>query len=254
MGCNCCRMVKSSTFEPEETQSNGYVNEGHSYTSSELDCSKTQTIKISDLHDDLRRIEHDRFSGSQDFYNDSEKDNVKADEMASNAINTYTSPYPVLHFNINGEISHNIDNPRELPYPMNGNGTWSSEDTILKLAAEQPECVQQEFYEANEVTQENSLTESAILDIQNGNVTLEQYGCISEKDNHGLHSLTSNKEPYTRATENLVAQMIQRNSLRDMKRQSQDKYFIGDDEVDADVAEALAALAAAIAGEDFEDN
>ncbi|XP_075424119.1 PDCD10 and GCKIII kinases-associated protein 1 isoform X1 [Ascaphus truei] len=288
MGCNCCRILSSCMFNPEEPQSNGYVNEAHSYTLSEHDISKSQTIKISERkNEDLKIIDHDRVTGSQDAYNVTEKTKVKNGEADSKGPTVYASPYPILHFNLNGEIKENTRSSREFDYPSIGNRLQSKnppyqhgfdQDTNIELPSEEPECIQHEATQEN-----NSLTESAMLDVQNDDLTFEHFDCTRNSyfstvysdhrylqksggeppqgyinEHRSSVSLTHSGPSMTPNEPSVVALMLLRNSTEGMKRNSTKKHFskeiYPDDVVDADVAEALAALEAAIAGEMFEDD
>ncbi|XP_053560041.1 uncharacterized protein LOC128650252 isoform X2 [Bombina bombina] len=272
MGCNCCRMLQSSTIHSDEPHSNGYdgyINEGHSYTQSEYEDYKSQTVNELNSKN-LKKIDHEIFTHSQDETIISEKKN----ETPSKALTTDSSPYPNLKFNTNVEVK-NYSSETDNPYIDNSSQSLSSatenvfnEEPGLKLTSEELECLKKE---------KNCLTEKTMLKRQN-----ETYDSINNSDisivhtdnqqqvekangllpgglsNHRLDSLITSADACVTRNESLVARIILRNSSRDRKRQSRNKHLIADghaeDDIDADVAEALAALAAAIAGEDFEDN
>ncbi|XP_069832591.1 uncharacterized protein C4orf19 homolog [Dendropsophus ebraccatus] len=277
MGCNCCRMLNSYMFKPQELPTNGYVNEAHSY---EHDRSKSPTIKISELmNEGYNIIERDRFTGSHNLYNASEKINVKADEAGSTVPASF-SLYAVSNENFIGDVKEQDD--QSFQSDDNLHSTPTSSQRKLEIPndhtknTDEPECIQ---HELSASMQENiSLTESAILEVKSSNLNLEysneigditQFNGLPKEANH-VHD--SSKNPHGNTDHgscspsgdhvfiqrsrppSLVDLMIERNASRGSKKGTIviDGVFLEDD-MDPDVAEALAALAAAIAGEEYED-
>ncbi|XP_075045199.1 PDCD10 and GCKIII kinases-associated protein 1 isoform X2 [Mixophyes fleayi] len=278
MGCNCCRMLNSYMFKPQEPQTNGYVNEAHSY---EHDRSKSPTVKISELRNEGHNVfQQDMFTGSHDLYNVPEKINDKTDE-ADLREPTSISSNAVLNINFTGEVKHDghsfqPNDSVQTKSPSHQHGLHQNSN--LKQNSDEPECIQHELCES---IQENtsSLTESAIVEVISAKLKLEPSNRLSnssdfnglpgeenwaedantdppDKSNHGSSTSLADKVPKGKSREpSLVALMIERNSARNSKKSVIiTNGFQPEDDLDPDVAEALAALAAAIAGEEFEDN
>ncbi|XP_068127955.1 uncharacterized protein C4orf19 homolog [Hyperolius riggenbachi] len=272
MGCNCCRMLNSYMFKPQELHTNGYVNEAHSY---EHDRSKSPTIKISELMNEGHNvIERDKFTGSQVLYGEPEKINAKYDEADSSNPATVSS-YAILNINFvdeskeqDGHSSHSGDNFQS-KIPPHG----SEQDGDLNQNSDEPECIQHEL--CGSIQGNNSLTESAILEVGGSTLTLNIPDSLSyTSDLNELPTKQDCEDPYLPDTSNhdyvlsnagtvpitssgiptQVSASFERSSLRDSKKASTITNGIHlEDDLDPDVAEALAALAAAIAGEDYED-
>ncbi|XP_040274935.1 uncharacterized protein LOC120990283 [Bufo bufo] len=277
MGCNCCRMLNSYMFKPQEQPTNGYVNEAHSY---DHDRSMSPTIKISELMSEgYNIIERDRFTGSHDLYNGPEKINARTDEADSTEPYSFSS-YAILNGNFIGDdkeqdahSSQSHDNLQSTPTSSQDRLDTSNDH---RTNSDEPECIQ---HELSGSMQENiSLTESAILEVQSCNLHLESSNDIGNitqfislpKEAHHVHD--SNKDPsYTAAhgsrspsddhvfidrsrPPSLVHLIIERSAARGSKKGilvTNGPYL--EEDMDPDVAEALAALAAAIAGEEYED-
>ncbi|XP_056412349.1 uncharacterized protein C4orf19 homolog [Hyla sarda] len=277
MGCNCCRMLNSYMFKPQELPTNGYVNEAHNY---EHDRTMSPTIKISELmNEGYNIIERDRFTGSHNFYNASEKINAKDDEADSTGQASFSS-YAVSNENFigdvkeqDGHVSQSNDNLHSTPTSSHQNLETPEGHTTN---SDEPECIQ---HELSGSMQENiSLTESAILEVKNSNLNLESYNDIGNTTQFNGLLKEENVEQYPNIDlqdnadcgscpplddhdliqrsrpPSLVDVMIERNIARGSKKGiiAIDEEVLEDD-MDPDVAEALAALAAAIAGEDYED-
>ncbi|OCT96771.1 uncharacterized protein LOC108706563 [Xenopus laevis] len=253
MGCTCCRLCHSYAVETDTVQSNGYVNEALSCPPSESDWSKTQTITITDLlNEEQKKLERDRTSGSQNPDAEEEKNNEKNYEI--------DSPTYILDLNSNGEIPKNN-------YPSAD--TPQQQDNDLKRISEEPECIQHELIDSTQKT--SSLTESAILDVLNddllkhsdhksGSLGSDQEhapkpnGDPPEEPQRDYESSTGlmSEEPIVKDKSSLVALMLARNSLREPI--SGASVQLQNYDVDPDVAEALAAIEAALAGEYFDDS
>ncbi|XP_072262445.1 uncharacterized protein [Pyxicephalus adspersus] len=269
MGCNCCRMLNRYMFKPQEPHTNGYVNEAHN---NEQERSKSPTIKISELMNEGPII-IDRFTGSQDLYNVSEKINAKNDESDSSNPVTVSS-YSILNNNFTGEIKE-----QDAHYSQSADKTQTSTHSLEGNAdlihnSDEPECIQHELY--GSIQENNSFTESVTPEVERRSFTFESpnsisnfsdlnelyksedfvqgaYACPPDKCSQDLNSSTvdtvRSKEP------SLISLVIERNSARGSKKGSIVANGIyAEDDLDPDVAEALAALAAAIAGEDFEES
>ncbi|KAM5192951.1 PDCD10 and GCKIII kinases-associated protein 1 isoform 2-T2 [Mantella aurantiaca] len=271
MGCNCCRMLNSYMFKPQEPHTNGYVNEAHSY---ENDRSKSPTIKISELMNEGQNI-IDRFTGSQDLYSVSEKIIAKNDEVDSSDAVTVSS-YMVLNINFAGEIKEQDAHTSQFNDNLQTKtSTHSLEQNVdLSHNSHEKECIQYELCESDQET--NSYTESATLETQRSMLTLDSINSISnssglnefpesedfaqgsyppEKCSHDFSSPTTDIVSNIRSKEpSLISLIIERNSARASKKGSVITNGIqSEDDLDPEVAEALAALAAAIAGEEYED-
>ncbi|XP_077333783.1 PDCD10 and GCKIII kinases-associated protein 1 [Lithobates pipiens] len=274
MGCNCCRMLNSYMFKPQEPHTNGYVNEAHNY---EHDRSKSPTIKISELINDGHNV-IDRFTGSQDLYSVSEKINAKNEVDSSNPVTV--SSYMVLNINFAGEVkeqdAHYSQSDDNL---QTKTSTHSLEQNVdLSHNSDEPECMQHEL--CGSIQETISFTESVTLESERSKLTLNSPNSISNCS--GLNELPESENfvqsadtnppnkvshDYSSSTEDtkdtvyamrsnepfLISQMIERSSARGSKKDSIIVNGIHtEDDLDPDVAEALAALAAAIAGEEFE--
>ncbi|KAG8591647.1 hypothetical protein GDO81_000255 [Engystomops pustulosus] len=251
-------------FKPQEPPTNGYVNEAHSY---DHDRSKSPTIKISELmNEGCNVIERDRFSGSHDLYNPPEKINVKTDEADSTGP-TSSSSYATLNENLIGDVKEADDHS----YQSHDNEqlTHTSSQQKLRIPnghttnSDEPECIQHEL--SGSIPENISLTESAILEVKSSNLNLEFDGVTTEKN----YANDSNKDPPDKADigsnspsddhgsiqrsrfPSLVDLMIERSVSRGSKKLVVTNGEFLDDDLDPDVAEALAALAAAIAGEEY---
>ncbi|CAN2388517.1 hypothetical protein PRIEUP_LOCUS16463 [Pristimantis euphronides] len=276
MGCNCCKMLNSYMFKPQEPPTNGYVNEAHSY---EHDRSKLPTIKISELmNEGYNIIERDIFTGSHDLYNVPEKINVATIEADSGRPTSFSS-YPVFNENFIGDV-------KEDGHSTQSNENLQSTQTLSQHTldipnphttnSDEPECIQHELYGS---MQENiSLTESAILEGKSSNLNLEASDDIGNiillnglpQEANYLHD--SNKEPPDKTDHgssspsddlvllersrfpSLIELLLERNIARGSKKCTIITNGVyPDEDMDPDVAEALAALAAAIAGEEYEE-
>lgn len=261
-------------FKPQEPHTNGYVNEGHNY---EHDRSKSPTIKISELINDGHNV-IDRFTGSQDLYSVSEKINAKNEVDSSSPITV--SSYMVLNINFAGEVkeqdAHYSQSDDNLETKTS---THSLEQNVdLSHKSDEPECNQHAL--CRSVQETISFTESVTLESERSKLTLHSPNSISncsdlnelpESKNvvQGADAYPPNevRHDYSSSTEDtedtfstmrsnepfLISQMIERRSARGSKKDSIVANGIHtEDDLDPDVAEALAALAAAIAGEEFE--
>ncbi|KAM9330380.1 uncharacterized protein PAF06_012738 [Gastrophryne carolinensis] len=270
MGCNCCRMLNREMFKPHELQTNGYINEGHVY---EHDHSKSPTIKISDrINVGQNIIEQDGFTGLQDPYNVPQKIIARNDETDSSDPTTVSS-YAILNSNFVGDTED--QNSRSSPFDNLEKKTNTLEETIdFNKVSDEPECIQHEL--CNSI-QENSLTESAIMEVGGSNLILDPPRSISnscdlnelpknkdfelqmnmhipDKSSHDSIESTACTAPRSKEAA-LIALMIERSTARGSKKSSGITSVIQqEDAMDPDVAEALEALAAAIAGEEFEDS
>ncbi|KAM4050685.1 PDCD10 and GCKIII kinases-associated protein 1 [Anomaloglossus baeobatrachus] len=273
MGCNCCRMLNSYMFKPQELQTNGHVNEAHSY---EHDRSKSPTIKISELmNEGYNIIERDRFTSSQDLYNPPEKINAKTDDAHS--MEPSLSPYAAFNENFIDDIKEQDGQSPQSTEKLSP--THPSSKRILNdqtANSDEPECMQHEL--SGSIQENVSLTESAILEVKSSNLTLvssndmeiviqltghpneENYIQDSSKDppdrDYPEDSSQSNEHVLIERSRfpSLIDLMIERSVARDSKKcKVVTNLAILDDDMDPDVAEALAALAAAIAGEEYED-
>ncbi|XP_018416767.1 PREDICTED: uncharacterized protein LOC108790905 [Nanorana parkeri] len=273
MGCSCCKILNSYMFKPQEPHTNGYVNEAHNY---EHDRSKSPTIKISELMKEGHNV-IDRFTGSQDLYSVSEKINGKNDEVDSGDPVTVSS-YAVLNINFSGEIkeqdahySQSDDN-----WPTKTSTQSLQQNVDLSHNSDEPECIQHEL--CGSVQENNSFTESVTLEAERSGLTLDSSNSISnssdvnelpesegfehdagayssDNDRHDSNPSTVDTDSTMRSKEpSLISLMIERSSARGSKKDAIITNGIDtEDDLDPDIAEALAALADAIAGEDFED-
>ncbi|XP_073502335.1 uncharacterized protein C4orf19 homolog [Phyllobates terribilis] len=273
MGCNCCRMLNSYMFKPQELPTNGHVNEAHNY---EHDRSKSPTIKISELmNEGYNIIERDRFTDSHDLYNPPEKINAKTDD--SNSTEPRFSPYAALNENFIDDVKEQDDNSSQSTDKLTL--THPSSQHIpndYTANSDEPECMQHEL--SGSILENISLTESAILEVKSSNLSLEssteignviQFNGLPKEENY-VHD--SNKDPPDKADPesssqsnehipiersrfpSLIDLMIERSVTRDSRKSKVvTNGTILEDDMDPDVAEALAALAAAIAGEEYED-
>lgn len=261
-------------FKPQEPHTNGYVNEAHNY---ERDRTKSPTIKISELINDGHNV-IDRFTGSQDLYSVSEKINAKNEVDSSSPVTV--SSYMVLNINFAGEVkeqdAHYSQSDDNL---QTKTSTHSLEQNVdFSLNSDEPECIQHEL--SGPVQENISFTESVTLESERSKLTLNSPNSISNclglnelpesenfvqsadayppnKVSHDYSSSTEDTEDtvYTMRSNEpfLISQMIERSSARGSKKDSIIANGIHtEDDLDPDVAEALAALAAAIAGEEFE--
>ncbi|KAE8629355.1 hypothetical protein XENTR_v10000454 [Xenopus tropicalis] len=252
MGCNCCRLCHSYAIETDGVQGNGYVNEALSCPPSVKDWSRTQTITITDLlNEEQKKLERDRLSGLQDPHAGEEKNNEKNYEI--------DPPTYILDLNSHGENNY-YSSPTDTP---------RQQDNDIKRISEEPECFQHQFINSAQKT--SSLTESAILDVLNDDLLLKhsdhKSGSPTSNQEHAQKShghppevpVSDHKsvtvlmceEPIVKDKSSLVALMLARNSLRGT---SGSTVHPQNEDLDPDVAEALAALAAALAGEYFEDS
>ncbi|CAH2299996.1 Hypothetical predicted protein [Pelobates cultripes] len=268
MGSICCRMLQRRMLESEGTQSNGYVNEAHSYT--EHDQSISQTVKISELkNEDFRITEQESQTDSQDVYNTTEKTKTDiTDDTVSKLSSTPASTYLTLNlYPIGEEIIEQNSKTESDSTLLSNNSSGFDQDSNFKRNSEELESAQDEFYDCT--SENNSLTESAIhnVSIKHGDDMMDFISVAPASDDQG-HILNSDdylsnhlfREPSVRSDDSsIVAQLIIKHSIRCMKRGSTNKHIrdgsqAEDDDMDPDVAEALAALAAAIAGEEFEED
>ncbi|XP_063807161.1 uncharacterized protein LOC134995305 isoform X2 [Pseudophryne corroboree] len=275
MGCNCCRMLNSYMFKPQEPQTNGYVNEAHSL---EHDHSTSPTIKISELKNEGHGVtEQDRFSGSPDIYNVPEKNNAKPDNVDSREPVSFSSN-AFLNINFTGDIKQ-VDHPSRSNTDLQTKSPSHQHDmdqhSNLKRNSDEPECIQHELCEPME--ENNSLTESAILEAASSQLTLQTSNPSMSSvlngpgkknwlldanteppDKNNLGSSSSLAEEATSGSSgepSLVALMIKRTIARNSNKGLVGAHGVHlEDDMDPDVAEALAALAAAIAGEELEDS
>ncbi|KAG9479634.1 hypothetical protein GDO78_011584 [Eleutherodactylus coqui] len=276
MGCNCCKMLNSYMFKPQEPSTNGYVNEAHSY---EHERSKSPTIKISELmNEGYNIIERDGFSGSHDLYNVPEKINVTNDD-ADSSRPPNSSSNAVLNEKFIVDVKERDDRSSESNSNRQSTHTSSQEKLAIPndyiTNSDEPECIQHQLYGS---MQENiSLTESAILEVKSSSLNLEFSNDVENIQLNGFgneanHVCDSNKDPPEKADNessspsnghdliersrfpSLIELMLERNVARGSKKCTIVTNGIHvEDDMDPDVAEALAALAAAIAGEEYED-
>ncbi|XP_069600721.1 uncharacterized protein C4orf19 homolog isoform X1 [Ranitomeya imitator] len=274
MGCNCCRMLNSYMFKPHEIPSNGHVNEARSY---EHDRSKSPTIKISELmNEGYNIIERDRFTDSHDLYNPPEKINAKTDDADSTEPSF--SPYEALNENFIEDVKEQ-DNYSSQSTDNNLTSTHLSSQHIPNdhtANSDEPECMQHEL--SGSILENISLTESAILEVKTSDLNLEsstdigkviQFDSLPKEANYvqdpnkdppdkadpGSSSQSNEHVPIERSRfPSLIDLMIERSAARgSSKRKVVTNGAILEEDMDPDVAEALAALAAAIAGEEYED-
>lgn len=280
MLCSICNILLffSYMFKPQELPTHGYVNEAHSY---EHDRSKSPTIKISELmNEGYNIIERDRFTGSHNLYNAPEKINARTDEADSTEPTSFSS-FAVLNENFIGDVKDQDDQSSQ----SNDNlqSTLTSSQHTLNISnghtsnSDEPECIQHEL--SGSMPENISLTESAILEVKSSDLNLESsddignYMQINSLPKEANYVHDSNKDPPDKADHgssslsddyifveqsiipSLVDLMIERNAARGSKKGTivTNGVSLEDDDMDPDVAEALAALAAAIAGEEYED-
>ncbi|KAM3937266.1 PDCD10 and GCKIII kinases-associated protein 1 [Leptodactylus fuscus] len=279
MGCNCCKMLNSYMFKPQEPPTNGYVNEAHIY---EHDRSTSPTIKISELmNEGYNIIERDRFTGPHDLYNAPEKINAKTDEADATEPTSLPS-YTIINENFVDDVKDRDDSSSQSNDNLQSTSSHTSSQHRLDKPDEhtansdEPECIQHEL--SGSMQENTSLTESAILEVKssylnlvpsNDNGTVIQFNGPakvvnyvqdsnndpSDEVNHGPSSPSDDHVTIERSRfPSLVDIMIERSVARGSKKGiivTNGIYL--DDDLDPDVAEALAALAAAIAGEECED-
>ncbi|XP_073430829.1 uncharacterized protein C4orf19 homolog [Dendrobates tinctorius] len=272
MGCNCCRMLNSYMFKPQELPSNGHVNEARSY---EHDRSKSPTIKISELmNEGYNIIEREGFTDSHNLYIPPEKINAKTDDAESTEPSF--SPYAALNENF-------IYDKEQDDYSSQSTDNLTSTHLSCQhipndhtANSDKPECMQHE--RSGSILENISLTESAILEVKTSYLNLEsstdigndiQFDGLPKEANYvedsnkdppdkadlGSRSQSNEHIPIERSRfPSLIDLMIERSSARgSSKSKVVTNGAILEDDMDPDVAEALAALAAAIAGEEYED-
>lgn len=254
-------------FKPQEPYTNGYVNEAHHY---ENDHSKSPTIKITELMNEGHSI-LDKFTGSQDLYCVSEKINGKYDDVESSAPVTVSS-HAALNINSAEEIKeqdgHYSQSDDNLQTKTSSHSLQQNVD--LSHNSDEPECIQHEL--SRSLQDANSFTESVTLKAQRSTLSLDSTNSIgNSSDLNELHESedfvqrAANMGSYDSGLSTLDTVSTIRSeeppetslTIESKTRGSKKGLIITngihkEDDLDPDVAEALAALAAAIAGEEYE--
>ncbi|XP_029445436.1 uncharacterized protein C4orf19 homolog [Rhinatrema bivittatum] len=325
MGCRCCRMIQSYIFDPVEAPSTGYLNEANTFSNNDRETDQDRVkidreivIHKNELQNEGQKItvNNKKFSNvedssrnhGRDVYGESMGNGVEKSDTAINGLVSNIFLYPILdgHANQMKEVSHDVHlspfskssaqgnfEMRTLPQ-LNRSGKESVQEagTSMKLASEGHESIQDESFESTE--ENNSLTESAILEMPNASMLGQNDYCQMDYSNdddkitfskaekdleqvtefpvwkcHGF-DLCSNWEaicdPAEGENQNKVSEAYFQKgpyaggqcvdtppSTTSVSEDFSSEELNGEDIEDADVAEALAALEAATAGEDEDE-
>lgn len=206
MGCRCCKMIQSYIFDPEEVQSPRHTNEINSYKPDKQDSniskgnqnSGTLVHKNELQNEVLKRTENkNRINNTKEaFWNHGRTalheegigNCVEKSDNAHNGVNSCSSTYPIPNPNINQvkETSTHENNSQSASSLANRTGdlytnglSQPSESgkerdpetgSHKKPDSEEAESSLDEY--SPSTGENNSLTESAILDTQNDAIQL----------------------------------------------------------------------------------
>uniref|UniRef100_A0A7M4ECT3 Chromosome 4 open reading frame 19 n=1 Tax=Crocodylus porosus TaxID=8502 RepID=A0A7M4ECT3_CROPO len=290
MGCRCCKMIKSYIFDPEEAQSSGYINEINRYkqddqNSNKFICKQNSEIQVPKTklqNDDIKRIENkNRLNSTKDALWNPGGPALQEDELGNYVANSGVAVNGVktsTHGNsTQQEESSSANTTRDLytrglsqpNKPGKEQNIFLTESAILETQNDAIQLADLDY------TQNSSQT-SHYYDVKNdifldkcthSDEKADSVGINKEKDLslsvHVKDSCASLDKAMKTESVNVYfpEDMPDGNISVSFMRAAREAKNINCEEVngeieeeDAEVAEALAALEAATAGEDFEED
>ncbi|XP_069058222.1 uncharacterized protein [Pleurodeles waltl] len=293
MGCRCCRMIQCYVFEAEGPPIDEGNNHKHSEQGNHIQSTKEQPqVQFQSHSESLKNVDINNgyldFHDCHDAKSNAECEGTNKWDSKGNGV-LYSSSY-YKHVNVNKGLTKGFSEEGHTVVPDLGREfcitSGISQERLLgkepelesytnrTLVSDEPESLQDEICQSIEGN--SSLTESAILDIRNDTILQRNthylndcYETDSVKSGNMALSTGQNKSGGNslESIESIDSHVDFRaldqsfhpaNWLRGTEIEGQTETYTRreaaeHEDIDPDVAEALAALAAATAGEDEEE-